>query len=257
MNLPLRLLLASLVVSAPVAEAMTPAAMAEPFRAEYQVLRDGKELGQATITLEAGDGDHWSFETRILGTRGLAALAGVEIVERSEFRWEGDAPELIRYAYRQDVSFRSRERSLEADAASGRIISRQDQDEAWDLRFEAGVMDRNAVILALARKVSRGSAELRFRVADRDDVEWQRYRIARNETLDLPGGAVDTRRIERIREKPGRETTTWLAPTMGYLPVRIRQREPNGDSLELRLIRVVAEPAADAPTAADRSNSGG
>ena len=41
--------------------------------------------------------------------------------------------------------------------------------------------------------------------------------------------------FERIREKAGRTTTTWIAPALGYTPVRIVQKEPDGETLEMLL----------------------
>jgi hypothetical protein len=211
------------------------AASSQPFSARYEVLRNGRALGEARFTLARGSDDTWRFDNDTRGTRGLAALAGIEIHERSTFRWRGLVPELVAYDYRQSAAMRQRERSLRVDAADNAIVSRQD-GETWHLRFEEGVADRHAVLLGLVATVAAGRADLSFRVADRDDVESQRYRIAGRERVTVPAGQFDAVRIERIREKPGRETDTWLAPALGHLPVRILHREPNGDSLELRLV---------------------
>jgi len=51
-----------------------------------------------------------------------------------------------------------------------------------------------------------------------------------------PGGALEALRVERVRENPGRTTTSWLAPALGWLPVRIVQREADGETIEMRLL---------------------
>jgi hypothetical protein len=218
----------------PVSRAADPAS-SQPFSARYEVLRNGRTLGEARMALTRGSDDSWRFESETRGTRGLASLTGVEIHERSIFRWRGQIPELVEYDYRQTVAMRRRERSLRVDADDNAIVSRQD-DRQWLLRFEDGVSDRNAVVLGLIAAVAAGRADLAFRVADRDDVESQRYRIAGRERVQVPAGEFDAVRIERIREKPGRDTDTWLAPALSHLPVRIRHREADGESLELRLV---------------------
>jgi hypothetical protein len=53
----------------------------------------------------------------------------------------------------------------------------------------------------------------------------------------VPAGEFDAIRVERIRDIPGRVTTTWFAAELGYMPVRIEQREPDGDVIEMRLSR--------------------
>jgi hypothetical protein len=206
-----------------------------PFERRYEVLRNGKPLGEATLVLRRIDADTWSFTTRTRGTRGLAGLAGASIEEHSDFTWHDGRPQLLRYRYRQDVAFRTRERSL-ALGADGRIDSR-DGDQRHDLPFEAGTMDRHVVVLAMRADLARGVRDdLRYRVANRDDVEWQRYRVGVAERIDAPGGALQALRVDRVRENPGRTTTSWLAPSLGWLPVRIVQREADGETIEMRLL---------------------
>lgn len=219
---------------APTAKAVDPAS-SQPFSARYEVLRNGRALGEARLTLARGSDDTWQFHSETRGTRGLASIAGAEISERSTFRWRGLLPELVEYDYRQSVAMRRRERSLRIDAAGNAIVSRQD-DRTWELRFEEGVVDRNAVALGIMAAVADGRADLSFRVADRDDVESQRYRVAGRERVDVRAGSFDAVLIERIREKPGRDTDTWLAPELGHLAVRIRHREADGETIEMRLV---------------------
>lgn len=205
-----------------------------PFERRYEVLRNGKPLGEATLVLRRIDAGTWSFTTRIRGTRGLAGLAGASIEEHSEFTWHDGRPQLLRYRYHQDVAFRTRERTL-ALGADGRIDSR-DGDRRHDLAFEAGTMDRHVVILAMRADLARGArGELRYRVANRDDVEWQRYRIGASERIDANDGPREAVRVERVRENPGRTTTSWFAPARDWLPLRIVQREADGETIELRL----------------------
>jgi hypothetical protein len=246
--------LAGALVIAASAGALTSAAMAvepassQPFSARYEVLRNGRALGEARLTLARGSDDTWQFHSETRGTRGLASIAGVEISERSTLRWRGLLPELVEYDYRQNVAMRRRERSLRVDVASNAIVSRQD-DQTFELRFEEGVVDRNAVVLAVMAAVAAGRVDLSFRVADRDDVESQRYRVAGRERVNVRAGSFDTVLIERIREKPGRDTDTWLAPELGYLPVRIRHREADDETLEMRLVSHDLRTATAAPPA--------
>lgn len=224
-------LLLAVATAAAVADDAAPA----PFERRYEVLRNGKPLGDATLALRRIDAGTWSFTTRTRGTRGLAGLAGASIEEQSDFTWHEGRPQLLRYRYRQDVAFRTRERSL-ALAAGGRIDSR-DGDRRHDLAFEPGTMDRHVVVLAMRADLARGArGEVRYRVANRDDVEWQRYRIGATERIDAPGGALEALRVERVRDNPGRSTTSWLAPALGWLPVRIVQREADGETIEMRLL---------------------
>lgn len=239
------LVLLVLAAAAPVAHAAS--ALPQPFAARYELLRDGDAVGEASIELaELRDGRSL-LETHTRGTRGIAGLAGAELRERSEFHWAEGLPELDSYRYEQDLAWSRKRRSLDADERLGTITG-SDRDKPFRLQWEPGVIDRHTIVLALAADLARidagmvgGAAphdgRLRYRVADKGRIEWHTYRVAGDEHITTPAGAYDTKRIERVREKPGRSTTSWLAREGGaWIPVRIVQREPEGETIELRLV---------------------
>jgi hypothetical protein len=220
----------------PLAGIAADAAPLPAFELRYEVLRNGSPLGEATLTLKPlADGD-WEFTSHTLGTHGLAALAGAEILERSRFRWRDALPELRQYEFSQDVAFKHKRRSLRRDGDAG--IDSHDGKQQHRLAFEPGVMDRNCVVLALGADLARGAqGDLRYQIADRDAVEWQRYRVGAIESVQTPAGSFAAIRVERIREKPGRTTTSWIAPGLGHVPLRTLQVEADGETLEMRLMR--------------------
>ena len=55
-------------------------------------------------------------------------------------------------------------------------------------------------------------------------------------TLELPVGALPTLRLERLpRHNGDQKAELWLSPALGYLPVRIRLTQGNGDFADLLL----------------------
>lgn len=214
------------------------AAPLQGYTAEYEVLRNGKAVGRAEVRLQALDGGHWELHSHTRGTAGLAALAGVEIDERSRFRWQGDRPETLAYRYRQSGALRSRERRVEIDFAAGRLLS-TDREREYRFDLLPGTLDRQLVTLAIGLDLAAGRhGTLEYRVIDRDEYEMQRYRVAGEERVEVPAGTLRAMRVERVRETPGRSTATWLDPARQHLTVRMLQREPDGDTVEMRLLRV-------------------
>ncbi|MDR0260126.1 MAG: DUF3108 domain-containing protein, partial [Comamonas sp.] len=56
------------------------------------------------------------------------------------------------------------------------------------------------------------------------------------ETLDLPAGPTEALRLTRQPRKDQDQTAhLWLAPSLQYLPVRIRLSQSNGDFADLQL----------------------
>lgn len=225
--------LAALCLLAGLATAAPPA----PYRAEYEVLRNGAPMGRGTVTLRRDGEGGWTLRSVTRGTEGLAGLAGAKIEEHSRLRWIGDRPESRAYRYRQELLWRTRERNIEFDPARRRIVSRDRRGEHV-FAFTPGVLDRQSVMLALARDLAAGQREiLSYIVADRDEFGPERYRVGSEETVQTPAGALPALRVERLRDHPrGRSTTTWFGIEHGFLPVRVLQTEPDGDSFEMRLI---------------------
>jgi len=206
-----------------------------PYRARYQVSRNGDSLGQAVVTL-ARDGTAWRLRSETRGTEGLAALARIEIIEDSYFRMHEGKPETIDYSFRQKAAWKTRERKVSVDPGTGTILS-TDKDRQYRFTYRPLVVDRQLVTLALSMDLARGRGDdLVHSVVDRDEFEEEHYRVGARETLDSPVGKLRTLRLTRLRSTPGRVTESWLAVDRGFLPVRILQTEPDGDSFELKLV---------------------
>ncbi|MFM2274914.1 MAG: hypothetical protein RL211_786 [Pseudomonadota bacterium] len=59
--------------------------------------------------------------------------------------------------------------------------------------------------------------------------------VEREEKLALPGSELATVKLVRNpRREYDQKAELWLAPSMGYLPVRMRITQPNGDFLDLK-----------------------
>jgi hypothetical protein len=208
-----------------------------PYRAEYEVLRNGKPMGRGGVTLIDHGGDRWELRSVTRGTEGLAGLAGAEILERSTLRVDGDAFETVEYQLRQEMAWKRRERSVSVDVAAGRITSRDRRGE-HAFTYQAGVLDRQSIVLALARDLAAGKrGDLTYLMVDRDEFGPERYRVGATETVRVPAGSLEAVRVERLRAgAEARTTVSWLGPAQGYVPVRVLQTEPDGDSFEMRLI---------------------
>jgi hypothetical protein len=102
-----------------------------------------------------------------------------------------------------------------------------------------GAQDRLSVFLQLAAmlaaepaKFPAGTAITLQTVGTRDSQAWL-FTVEADETLDLPGGRVATRKVSRApRGEYDTRVELWLAIAMDYVPVRIRLTQPNGDFVD-------------------------
>ncbi|RZI64881.1 MAG: DUF3108 domain-containing protein, partial [Variovorax sp.] len=62
------------------------------------------------------------------------------------------------------------------------------------------------------------------------------FKVGEEEGLQLPAGDFKARKLTRNARKPYDDTVElWLAPALGYLPVRIKLTQSNGDFADMRL----------------------
>lgn len=221
-----------LVSSAAFSSDMAPL---QPFHADYQVLRNGKELGHATLTLRTLDDGTWEFSSQTHGTAGMASLLGVDVVEKSTFRWNASHPLGLRYRYVQKAAIKSRDTVIDFDWPR-KIATAHDNGKIRDLALDAPAMDRNLITPALMADLKSGASDFNYRIVEKDKVSDQHYVQAGHETLTLPAGSIDAVRVERDRGDNKRRTTSWFAPQRSFLPVQIEQVEKNGETITMRLL---------------------
>jgi len=226
---------AQAVVSVPQEKAAATTYRAKAFTANYVVFRNGKDLGTATIRFADVGNGRWELVTNTVGT-GIAAIAGVEVNERSLIRWNDGKPETLDYSFNQKAGWKNKQRSISVNAQNKTIVS-QDKENTYALKYQPGILDRHAITIAIMQDLSQAKrGDLRYPVADRDELNTHVYRLVGNEKMDTPLGLLDSVKVQRIRENAnGKTTTLWLASDRQFVPLRIEQKEGNGDVIEMRI----------------------
>ena len=106
----------------------------------------------------------------------------------------------------------------------------------------AGTQDRLSVFLQLAGMVAAAPARfvagttITVPTASSKTVELWHFVVQQPQPLPLPADTLETLLLERLpRAGHEQKAQLWLAPALGYLPVRIRLSEPSGDYVDLQL----------------------
>jgi hypothetical protein len=204
-----------------------------PFHADYDVLRNGKQQGKATLDLHNA-GNDWEFVSQTHGTSGMAAMLGIDIQEKSTFAWNANHPECLTYAYAQKA-LKSRSTSITCDwnAKSANV---DDNGKSANVALASPAMDRHLVALALMADLKSGKSTLSYPVIDKAQIADQNYVQAGHEAVSLGSTNVDAVKVTRDRGGDSkRQTTYWFAPQRNWLPVQIEQVEKNGETITMRL----------------------
>ena len=213
-------------------------------RLQYKVLGTSKGLNYfADSELNWNiTGDHYEAAMKVsalfVGSRSMTSRGSVTPT--------GLAPSRFSDKYKSELA-------AHFDADKGKVtFSANTPDVPW----MAGAQDRVSVFLQLGGMLAAGpgsaggavpagfalgSSITVYTVGPRDADTWT-FLVEAAEQLNLPGGDMATLKLTR---KPRREydqkIEVWYAPSLGYLPVRNRITQANGDFVDQQL-KAVARP---------------
>lgn len=206
-----------------------------PVTASYEVrLNNLPFKARASQSLVPLGGDRWRLELKVESLL-------LDTLEYSEFRWDGENCHTIpeTYSYTRKGIGKRKQLHLAFDHAR-KLVTRDNGKERGTYPIGPQTEDKLGHTLAIGCRVARGA-----RGALRVDVAWDRevrtldYRISRSEeTVETPAGAFRSLRMERARTDSDRVTTTWLAPTANWHPVKMQHTEGDGRLFQLRLLEL-------------------
>lgn len=118
-----------------------------------------------------------------------------------------------------------------------------------DAPLLAGAQDRLSILLQLAGMIAGAPEQFPSAttitiqtIGPRDADTWL-FTVGDTETLSLPGGQQGALKLVRNPRQPfDQKVELWLAPALGYLPVRLRITDPNGDHVDQQWLASVSPP---------------
>ena len=131
------------------------------------------------------------------------------------------------------------EQAAHFDYAQGRVTFSANTPSS---AVAPGAQDRLSVFIQLGAllagspdRLVPGSQITLTTVSARSADHWT-FTIEGPETLELPIGTTPTIKLQRLPRKDyDQKAELWVAPDLGYLPVRIQLTQANGDFADLRL----------------------
>ncbi|MBN3760110.1 DUF3108 domain-containing protein [Burkholderia sp. Ac-20365] len=131
------------------------------------------------------------------------------------------------------------------------------------LPLQDGAQDRFSMVMQLASLV-RGDPDAyqpgvtrQFFVTDNDSGEIWPIETIGDESVRTDQGIIEARHFMRLPRREGdrRRIDVWLAPSLGWLPARLVQTEPNGTQIELVWRGKIAPPDANGNTSSTDDTS--
>jgi hypothetical protein len=228
--------LLALCITQPVAAADAPAAHScpQPFKITFDVEWHGMGAGTSTLQLTRNSPTEYTYESSNTA-RGIFRLAIPDtITQVSHMSLVDGKIRPSSYVGDDGSSDTDKDVSLKFDWNAMRVTGTA-ENKPVDAALTAGVQDSLSVQVALMCALAAGESPKSFQLIDKDEVKEYQYTHEGNATLDTPVGKLDTVIYTSQRKGSKRLTRLWIAPSLGYLPVRAEQVNKGKRELQLTL----------------------
>ena len=198
----------------------------KPFKATYGAEWKGISAASATFELRNNGNDTYTYES-VNKPRGLFRMALPDsLLQASTFR--------IVDGRVVPISFRGsdeKERPIELKFDwNTRRVTGQAKGHAVDLELHEGSQDPMSLQVASLRALASGNLVDRVWLVDSDKVKDYELRREGTAQVETALGKLDTVIYTSKRANSDTLTRTWVAPALGYLPVKA-ERVKNGKVL--------------------------
>ena len=193
------------------------------YTAKYLVEYKGKEAGVSDWSVRDLGDNRYEYQARITPKGMLKLIRPKPTIERSQFRVEGAAFRPLEYWF-EDGS-RSGEDNWHLVFDWERHVATVTTAEARrEMAVPDVVLDIGTLKAAVMRDLAAKGAPGPYEIADEDSVGTYEYTDSGPATLDTGVGSLETQLFVQHRAGSSRSTWLWVAPKLGFLPVRIEQR---------------------------------
>jgi hypothetical protein len=193
------------------------------YTATYRVEYKGKEAGVSEWSVrDLGDG-RYEFQARITPKGMLKLIRPKPTIERSQFRVDGPAFRPLEYWY-EDGSRSGEDNWHLVFDWKRRIATVSTAEARRELAVPDAALDIGTLKAAVMRDLAAKGAPGPYEIADEDSVGTYEYTDGGPATLVTGVGSLETKLFVQRRAGSSRSTWLWVAPTLGFLPVRVEQR---------------------------------
>jgi hypothetical protein len=210
------------------------------FEVEFEVGNNLITAGTASLLLEKKDDLwHYSLTTKPRGVFKLAGKGNISEVSTFKMVTDNDLTELQpqTYRFRQD---KERRRAVDATFDwNRRTIEHTYRGNDVTETFTDPILDRLTVTLLIMNTLRHDFQNTELPIFDTGRIKAVEFVYMGPEKLKTRLGTIETMRvINRNATGGSRETTTWFAPSLDYLPVKIEHRKRGDLVARLSLIRM-------------------
>ncbi|ABV36611.1 conserved hypothetical protein [Shewanella sediminis HAW-EB3] len=203
-----------------------------PHTAEYQVNYGSIELGKARYQLPNAEGNlyHYRFDSDV----SLLVLSDRRNVV-SDFTLKNQQLTPMRYIHNRKGTGPSYQEQA-AFAKGQEVVHSRYKDERAKLPYTDILYDPLMVQLQFRLDLAQGKKELHYVMVKSGELDEYDFKVVGKERMNIESGSYETIKIEVIRDNTKRQTFFWMAPKLGYLPIRLTHFEKGSKQLDIKLL---------------------
>jgi hypothetical protein len=188
----------------------------KPFKATFTAEWKGMTAGTTVLELRRAGVDQYSYSS-VSNARGIFRMAFSEtLTQTSTFTLKDGVVQPVTF---RGVDEKDREIRLDFDWASKRVTGVA-KDHDVDLPLPDGAQDAMSLQIHILRNLSTGQVPPTISMIDSDKLKEYELRLEGNARIETELGELDTLIYTSRRAGTDRLTRTWVAPALGYLPVK-------------------------------------
>lgn len=203
-----------------------------PQTAEYQVNYGSIELGKARYQLPAPEGDLYQY--RFDSDVSLLMLSDRRTV-KSIFSLAGTKLIPMRYSHERNGTGPSYQEQS-AYVLSQKLVHSRYKDERAKFPYTEDLFDPLMVQLQFRLDIAAGAKTMHYKMLKSGEIDEYDFRVVGKERVNIESGSYDTVKIEVVRDNNKRQTLFWMAPDLGYLPIRLTHFEKGSKQLDIKLL---------------------
>jgi hypothetical protein len=221
-------------LSAPALAETPPPTCPQPFTVTLDVEWHGMGAGTSTLKLTRKSATEYTYTSSNTASGFFKLAIPDTITQTSNFSIVDGKVRPGTYVGDDGSSDTDKDVSLTFDWKNNRVTGTAENKPVSEA-LEPGVQDSLSVQVALMCALAAGQSPQSFQLIDKDKVKEYQYRHEGSATLDTPVGKLETVIYTSQRAGASRLTRLWIAPSLGYLPVRAEQVRKGKRELQLKV----------------------
>lgn len=205
----------------------------EPFEARFDLAVKGFTVGETRWRVHRVD-DGFVYETRTKATGFAAVFGEKQVLERSEWKRFGDSIKPASYHYERSGR-PDKTTAISFDWKKG-VVKSTRRGQTSRMSVPGDALDKLGYMLVLMEDLEAGKRSVRYQIADgKNRMKIYDLKVVGEERMRTALGNFEVLKIVRDRQDDDRETVIWVAPKLGYMPVRIEHRERDDESVTISI----------------------